>query len=100
VQGFIVGPTPKPDSFCCFNKTLFNKNDFPVRYFPTKDINPILLNIGLFKISLASSVITNSIIFICYFIFLNLLPPEYITNGKAIPLSSLSISSFIFFKFF
>ncbi len=96
MHGLIVGPTPNPDSFCCFNKTLFNKNDFPVRYFPTKDINPILLNIGLLKISLASSVITNSTIFIFYLILINLLPPEYTTNGIAIPLSILSISSSIF----
>jgi hypothetical protein len=60
VQGFIVGPTPKPLSCFSFNKTLFNKKDFPVLYFPTKETIPMLLYCGSFKISLASSVIMNS----------------------------------------
>ncbi len=68
VQGFIVGPTPNPLSCFSLSKTLFNKNDFPVLYFPTNDIIPMLLYCGWLKISFASSVIMNSITKI--FIFL------------------------------
>ena len=46
VQGRKVGPTPKPLFFCLFKRTLFNKNDFPVRYLPTKLIMPMWLNDG------------------------------------------------------
>ncbi len=60
VQGFIVGPTPNPLSFFWFRRTLFSKKDFPVLYFPTKDIIPIRLYIGFVRISLASSVIIKS----------------------------------------
>ena len=42
VQGLNVGPTSKPEFCCLFNITLFNKNDLPVLYFPTKLIIPIL----------------------------------------------------------
>ena len=43
VQGLNVGPTSKPVFDLLFNNTLFNKNDFPVLYFPTKLIIPIFL---------------------------------------------------------
>ena len=59
VQGLNVGPTPKP--LICFfsNKTLFNKNDFPVRYFPTKLIIPIFSWFWFNKSWRASSGIIN-----------------------------------------
>ena len=43
VQGFIVGATSNPFIFFLSIKTRFNKNDFPVRYFPTKLTIPICL---------------------------------------------------------
>ena len=41
VQGLKVGPTENPDFALLFKITLFNKNDLPVLYFPTKLIIPI-----------------------------------------------------------
>ena len=43
VHGFIVGATANPSFLISllFIITLFNKNDFPVLYFPTKLIIPI-----------------------------------------------------------
>jgi hypothetical protein len=87
VHGLIVGPTEKPVSGFSFNNTLFNRNDFPVLYFPTKDIIPMFLYSGLLKISFASSVIINSIYLCIMYMFnvLFLLLSEYITNGTALP---------------
>ena len=61
VHGFIVGPTSKPEVILSllFIITLFNKNDFPVRYFPTKLIIPIFLFSGFDIIFLASLLIIN-----------------------------------------
>jgi hypothetical protein len=61
VHGLIVGPTPKPLSFFSLRSTLFNRKDFPVLYFPTKEIIPICLYSGFESICLASSVIIKSI---------------------------------------
>ena len=45
MHGFIVGATANPSFLISllFIITLFNKNDFPVLYLPTKLIIPILL---------------------------------------------------------
>ena len=64
-----VGPTPKP-CLCIFNITLFNKKDFPVLYFPTKLIIPILFGAKCINSSLASVGIINLLF-------------SYTTNGKA-----------------
>ena len=59
MQGFIVGPTSKPfDDFLSIS-TRFNKNDFPVRYFPTKDNIPICLLFGFDNIFFASKFMMN-----------------------------------------
>ena len=66
VQGFIVGPTAKPSFllFLLFIITLFNKNDFPVLYLPTKLIIPIFLFFSGFDIIfLASLLIINFLLF-------------------------------------
>jgi hypothetical protein len=39
VQGFTVGPTPKP--FDRFKSIRFSRYDFPVRYKPATEITPI-----------------------------------------------------------
>ena len=59
VQGFIVGATSNPFKFFFSIKTLFNKNDFPVRYLPTKLTIPICLFSERDNIFFASSFIIN-----------------------------------------
>ena len=59
VQGLKVAPTPKPDVCWVFKITLFNRNDFPVLYFPTKLIIPMLAYSFWVNKVLASSGIRN-----------------------------------------
>ena len=59
----MVGPTSKPFKDFLSIRTLFNKNDFPVRYFPTKLTIPICLFSGFVKIFTASSLIINFFVF-------------------------------------
>ena len=45
VQGFIVGPTPKPDlSPVLFNRILFRRKLLPVLYFPATAIIPTFVS--------------------------------------------------------
>ena len=79
VHGFIVGPTSKPNFE--FRITLFNKNDFPVLYLPTKLITPILFNFCFVNKSFACFGITN-------------LPFSNNTNGNGVDFGGIySISS-------
>ena len=59
MQGFIVGATSNPLLFFFSIKTRFNKNDFPVRYFPTRLTIPICLFSERDNNFLASSFIIN-----------------------------------------
>jgi hypothetical protein len=53
VQGFTVGPTPKP--LDRFRSILLSKYDFPVRYIPATDITPIGPGIERIKLTAYSS---------------------------------------------
>lgn len=56
MQGFIVGPTVKPQfTPLLFNKTLFTKKLFPVLYFPTILIKPIFLSLGSYDKNYSAS---------------------------------------------
>ena len=70
MQGLNVGPTSNPFFEGLFNITLFNKNDFPVRYFPTKLIIPMFFNFFWFNKILDFGVIINLLF-------------SYMTNGTA-----------------
>ena len=70
VHGLKVGPTENPVVSLLFKMTLFNRNDFPVLYFPTKLIIPICLIFFWFSNNLDWFVIIN-------------LPFSYIIKGTA-----------------
>ena len=59
----MVGPTSNPFNDFFSIKTLLRRNDFPVRYFPTRLIIPICLFSGFVNIFTASSFIINFFVF-------------------------------------
>ena len=85
MQGFIVGATSKPFEDFFSIKTRFKRNDFPVRYFPTKLNIPICLFSSLDNIFIASSFIKNFLVM-----------SSYVTNGIA--MFNFMVFSFSFFK--
>ena len=85
MQGLNVGPTPKPLFSCLFKSTLFNRNDLPVLYLPTKLIIPMLVKDFWLSNFFASSGMMN-------------LPLSKITNGSAFGVVELSSFSILLFN--